>query len=83
MTGMSLVQEATDLMERMPIRNQQIVVDLLRMMDRGTGAIASKSADIMEFRRTGKSNFHLPADFDEHFDDMNDEIAAMFKEESV
>ena len=80
---MSLVQEATNIMERMPVRNQQIVVDLLRMMDRGAGVTASKSTDNTGFKRTGKSNFHLPADFDEHFDDMNDEIATMFMGESV
>ena len=29
-------------------------------------------------KRTGKSKFDLPEDFDEHFDDLNDEIASMF-----
>jgi hypothetical protein len=35
------------------------------------------------FKRTGKSDFVLPADFDEHFDDLNDEIATMFMGESL
>jgi len=80
---MSLVQEAVDLMERMPVKTQQIVVDLLRMMDGGTKNTASKNADTKGFKRTGKSNFHLPPDFDEHFDDMNEEISTMFTGESV
>ena len=30
---MTLVQEAVNIMERLPIRNQQIVLELLRVMD--------------------------------------------------
>ena len=30
------------------------------------------------FKQTGKSDFTLPTDFDERFDDLNDEIARMF-----
>ena len=80
---MTLVQQATDMMEKLPIRSQQVVVDLLKMLS-GYSESAVK-LDIREtgFRRTGKSDFDLPADFDEHFDDMNGEIAAMFMGESL
>lgn len=75
---MTLVQEATGIMERMPERTQQIVVDLLKVMYNGVSKTNTEKTDPPVFKRTGKSNFNLPADFDEHFDDMNDEIAAMF-----
>ena len=40
----------------------------------------AKSIDDHSFRRTGlfKEAFNMPEGFDEHFDDMNDEIAKMF-----
>lgn len=75
---MTLVQEATEIIEHMPVHNQQVVVDLLRLMSSGTATNNAVNAGNRVFRRTGKSNFNLPADFDKHFDDMNDEIAALF-----
>ncbi len=80
---MTLIQEATGIMEKMPRRSQQIVVDLLKMIYSGVETADSTNTGTTEFKRTGKSNFNLPADFDEHFDDMNDEIAIMFSGESA
>lgn len=76
---MTLMQEAYLLMQKQPESNLQIIVDMLHAMN-----IKQPTADIATakhpFKRTGKAKgvFNLPADFDEHFDDMNDEIAAMF-----
>lgn len=79
---MTMVQEATRIMENMPRKNQQVFLDLLRMMNQET--TASESAEkALEFKRSGKTNFQLPEDFDEHFDDLNDEIAALFTGESA
>lgn len=71
---MTLVQEATAILEKMPKKNQQIVVDLLRVMAYDAATQLAESGDPMPFKRTGKSRFDLPKDFDEHFDDSNDEI---------
>lgn len=75
---MTMIQEVTHIMLQMPKRKQQVVLDLLRMMNHDADWSASNQRDKAKFRRTGKAKFKLPADFDEHFDDMNDEIAAMF-----
>ena len=80
---MTLVQEATAILEKMPRKSQQVVVDLLRMMANDTAAHRMAGEDSISFKRTGKSSFDLPADFDEHFDDMNDEIASMFLGDSL
>lgn len=80
---MTLVQEATAILEKMPKKNQQIVVDLLRVMAYDTSVQPVESGDSASFKRTGKSHFDLPKDFDERFDDMNDEIASMFLGESL
>ncbi len=80
---MTLIQEATGIMEKMPRKNQQMVVDLLKMMYIGVETVNSVNTETTEFKRTGKSDFNLPIDFDEHFDDINDEIAVMFSGESV
>ena len=80
---MTLIQEATGIMEKMPRKNQQMVVDLLKMMYIGVETVNSANTETTEFKRTGKSDFNLPIDFDEHFDDINDEIAVMFSGESV
>ena len=77
---MTMIQEATLIMQQMPIRKQQVVLDLLRMMSNDTEQPALQQKNKTGFRRTGKSRFKLPTDFDEHFDDMNEEIAAMFSE---
>ena len=76
---MTLIQEAYLLMQKQPESNLQIIVDMLHAMN-----IKQPSVDVsgssQPFKRTGlaKGVFNLPADFDEHFDDMNDEIASMF-----
>ena len=80
---MTMVQEAARIMERMPRKKQQIVLDLLRMMNTGSETTVARSGVQSATKRTGKADFKLPADFDEHFDDLNDEIAAMFSGESV
>ena len=67
--NMTLVQEAAQIMEKMPIKNQRIVVDLLRMMSVGITPVDAESMVNVPFKRTGKSKFNLPADFDEHFDE--------------
>ena len=80
---MTLIQEAAEIMEKMPIRNQQIVVDLLKMMSLGSVSDDLSDQGSERFRRTGKSKFDLPPDFDEHFDDLNDEISSLFMGEGV
>ena len=80
---MTLVQQATTMMEKLPVRSQQVVVDLLKMLSGYSGSAVMPDAQKTGFKRTGKSDFVLPADFDEHFDDLNDEIATMFMGESL
>ncbi len=74
---MTLIQEATDMLAKMPIQNQQIVVDLLKVMCKSVEE-CNKQSIKTQTKRTGKASFDLPLDFDEHFDDMNDEIAKSF-----
>ena len=64
-------------MEKMPGRNQQIIVDLLKAMYSGTDS-TDEAIVKEEFKRTGKTHFNLPEDFDAHFDDLNEEIASSF-----
>ena len=80
---MTPVQEVTQIMERMPLQNQKVVLELLRMMRYEEKRSPALIVNDAPFKRTGKSNFHLPADFDEHFDDLNDEIADLFSGVSV
>ncbi len=80
---MTLVQQATTMMEKLPVRSQQVVVDLLKMLSDYSESAVMPDANKTGFKRTGKSDFVLPADFDEHFDDLNDEIATMFMGESL
>lgn len=80
---MTLLQEATEIMAKMPLKSQQVVVELLRVMSVNTASTETKKSPTLEFKRTGKSRFNLPADFDEHFDDMNDEIALLFSGEDL
>ena len=80
---MTLVQQAALMMEKLPIRSQQVVVDLLKMLNGYSESAVMPDVHKTGFRRTGKSDFVLPADFDEHFDDLNDEIATMFMDESL
>lgn len=79
---MTLIQEATGIMEKMPIRNQQIIVDLLKAMYSGIESTDDSKVKA-GFSRTGKAQFNLPADFDAHFDDLNEEIAASFLGDSL
>ena len=76
---MTLVQQATTMMERLPIRSQQVVVDLLKMLSGNYEFADIPDAHEAGFKRMGHSDFSLPADFD----DLNDEIAAMFMGESL
>ena len=80
---MTLIQEATSIMERMPRKNQQLVVDLLRMISQNMELSVTDQRASVPFKRTGKAHFSLPADFDERFDDMNEEIASMFYGENI
>ena len=75
---MTMIQEAAEIMNRMPRNSQQVVLALLRMMSYGAMPVHGEDERSVPFKRTGKSNFNLPPDFDEHFDDANDEIASMF-----
>ena len=79
---MTLVQQATSMMEKLPVRSQQVVVDLLKMLSGYSESYVLSSTHEPGFKRTGKSVFFLPDDFDEHFDDLNDEIATLFMGES-
>ena len=80
---MTMVQEATRIMESMPRKKQQVVLDLLRMMNQDKSASGLKQDNSQTFKRSGKTKFQLPVDFDEHFDDLNDEISALFFGESI
>ena len=80
---MTLIQEAASIMEKMPKKNQQLAVDLLRVISQNMGRPQTKQTASVPFRRTGKAHFNLPKDFDEHFDDMNNEIASMFYGENA
>ena len=79
----TLIKEATEIMEKMPRKSQQIVLDLLRMMNQNSIVSHYENDKAAPFKRTGKSFFNLPDDFDEHFDDTNGEIEAMFNGENV
>ena len=76
---MTLMQEAYLLIQQQPESNLRIIVDMLHAMNVKQPAI-DVSASAKPFKRTGQAKgvFNLPADFDEHFDDINDEIATMF-----
>ena len=74
---MNPVQEAYILLQRQPESNVRIILDLLRAMPaKSHQAVISHQP----FRRTGmaRGKVHLPDDFDEHFDDLNEEIAESF-----
>lgn len=77
---MTLIEEATILLEKLPQTKQRMAIDFLRMISndlyRSDNTKLKKSTG--SFRRTGKTNFNLPDDFDDHFDDLNDEIASLF-----
>ena len=77
---MTLIEEATILLEKMPQKKQLMAVDFLRMISNNSNR--SENKDMKQkaapFKRTGLSDFNLPDDFDEHFDDLNSEIASLF-----
>ena len=77
---MTLIEEAVILLEKLPEENQHLIVDLLRVMNFNEMPSIENSNETIPFKRTGKSNFNLPEDFDEHFNDINDEIEALFYE---
>ena len=77
---MTLIEEAVILLEKLPEENQHLILDLLRVMNFNEMPSIENSNETISFKRTGKSNFKLPEDFDEHFNDLNDEIEALFYE---
>ena len=76
---MTLIQEAYLLMQNQPDENLRILIDLLHVMTPRSQA-REKTEEVRAFRRTGiaKNEITLPQDFDEHFDDLNEEIAQSF-----
>lgn len=74
---MSPIQEAYMLMQHQPESNIQLIVNLLRAMP---VKVDSTLTVPRSFKRTGiaKGKLELPDDFDEHFDDLNEEIAESF-----
>ena len=77
---MTLIEEAAILLENMPQKKQRMAIDLLRMISNDFYDEENRriNQNTEQFKRTGKSNFNLPDDFDEHFDDLNNEIASLF-----
>ena len=63
-------------MQQQPESNIKIIVELLQRM-----VPTAKDADSLQpFRRTGRAKGRVifPKDFDEHFDDLNEEISNEF-----
>ena len=81
---MTLQQEAYTLIQRQPESNLRILIDLLRTMAPAKH-YSDEKLSAKPFRRTGAANGTVcfPKDFDEHFDDLNEEIAAMFYEGDI
>ena len=85
MTTMTLMQEAYTLMQQQPESNIKILVDLLKTMSPGVHIVQNRRTALTDAsKRTGvaRGTVVFPPDFDEHFDDLNDEIAAMFMGEN-
>ena len=80
---MTLMQEAYTLMQKQPESNIKIIVELLRTMSPSVSD-KPKTKPVAPLKRTGmaKGVITFPADFDDHFDDLNEEIAAMFSGEA-
>ena len=76
---MTLRQEAYSLLEKQPDSNIQLIIDLLRAMTPSKD-MPKQTSTSSSFRRTGLSNGTIlfPDGFDEHFDDLNSEIADSF-----
>ena len=72
---MTPIQEAYALMQQQPEGSIKIIVELLRKMTPTPQEETEK-----QIKRTGLSKglIHFPADFDEHFDDLNSEISDLF-----
>ena len=79
MATMTLMQEAYTLMQRQPESNIKLLVDLLKTWP-SSSASNRKTITTNTFKRTGiaRGTVEFPPDFDEHFDDLNEEIVAMF-----
>lgn len=76
---MTPIQEAYILMQGQSEDNIRLIVELLRAMSPYKG-ITKEKMDSKSFQRTGlaKGIVQLPKDFDEHFDDLDQEISEMF-----
>ena len=84
---MTLVQEAYSLIQKQPEENIRLIIELMKKMvvkspDEET---TEDNTVIKKYRRLGlaKEEFSLPDDFDEVFDAMDEEIAAMFEESDL
>ncbi len=74
---MSQMEEAVQLLEKLPDDQFLLVLRLLRVMQKGDEAeVPGKRFG------AGRDEIRLPEGFFEHFDDGNDEIAEMFGGES-
>ena len=51
---MTLVQQATTMMEKLPVRSQQVVVDLLKMLSGYSESAVMPEAREAGFKRTGR-----------------------------
>lgn len=76
---MAPIQEAYVLMQGQPESNIKLIIDLLHSMTPHKGKTESNAAT-QPFKRTGlaKGIIQLPEDFDEHFDDLDEEISELF-----
>ena len=81
METMTIKQEAYTLIMQQPDGNVRILVDLMKAMSSGVHALPNRQATATRTaKRTGiaRGTVDFPSDFDEHFDDLNSEIAEMF-----
>lgn len=72
---MTPIQEAYALMQRQSDGNIRLIVQLLQKM---SPTAPQDRARPIQRTGTGKGMVEFPADFDEHFDDLNAEIAELF-----
>ncbi len=54
---MTLLQEATEIMRRMPEQNQKVVVDLLKIMTYNINGQSEQAQQSETFKRTGRVSF--------------------------
>ena len=76
---MTLKQEAIELIQEQPNDNVRIIIDLLKKLSKKPEQKKKKNRKF----GIGKDIINLPNDFFEHFDDDNEEIAAMFYGETL